>query len=144
MQACGLLLPAHVRTPCGTRHVCNEVCCLSECHILLIDLCNPILPSICGRSGLYDQTPVNAFPNTSAVIFTDSGACHEAPLTRCRLRRGMRHNGVRCMVFINPETSVHAGTLGHVSSAMLIVCHLMCLVQVIATCNNRSLAWNTV
>ena len=39
----------------------------------------------------------------------------EAPLTRCRLRRGTRHTGVRCMVFIDPEKSLRAGNLGHVS-----------------------------
>ena len=49
---------------------------------------------------------------------------HETPLTRCRLRRGNRHNGVRCMVFINPETSMHAGTMGHVSYQLL---DCMCL-----------------
>ncbi len=53
------------------------------------------------------------------LLFTDAQPFHDAPLTRCRLRRGTRHNGVRCMVFIDPATSVHVGTMGHVSSHSL-------------------------
>ena len=58
-----------------------------------------------------------AFPVVSQVLchVTDTVPYHTAALARCRLRRGTRHNGVRCMVFINPETSKHAGTQGHVS-----------------------------
>ena len=55
---------------------------------------------------------------------TDIPPYHTAALTRCRLRRGTRHNGVRCMVFIDPETSKHAGTQGHVS----LCGHCYCMV----------------
>ncbi|DBA69568.1 TPA: hypothetical protein ACH3X2_012650 [Trebouxia sp. C0005] len=64
------------------------------------------------------QTSSFVGPTDSSVF--DSAECadaqpfHDAPLTRCRLRRGTRHNGVRCMVFIDPETSMHVGTMGHV------------------------------
>ncbi|DBB01174.1 hypothetical protein WJX77_003342 [Trebouxia sp. C0004] len=56
------------------------------------------------------QTSSFVRPTDSNVF--DSAEC--AVLTRCRLRRGTRHNGVRCMVFIDPETSMHVGTMGHV------------------------------
>ncbi len=52
------------------------------------------------------------------AVVTDAQPFHDAPLTRCRLRRGTRHNGVRWM-FIDPETSMHVGTMGHVSSHSL-------------------------
>ena len=61
------------------------------------------------------------------LLFTDAQPFHDAPLTRCRLRRGTRHNGVRCMVFIDPETSMHVGTMGHVSSQPFSACLSLCV-----------------
>ena len=51
----------------------------------------------------------------STYVPADTSLLNEAALACCRLRRGTRHNGVRCMVFVNPETSSHAGSAGHVS-----------------------------
>ncbi|KAL0047223.1 hypothetical protein WJX82_010034 [Trebouxia sp. C0006] len=62
-------------------------------------------------SGFVGPTDSNVFDSAKCA---DAQPFHDAPLTRCRLRRGTRHNGVRCMVFIDPETSMHVGTMGHV------------------------------
>lgn len=82
---------------------------------LLSDWCKKLLHSYSQQCFFNACLFLTTCVSPLLCVVTDTHQYQTAALTRCRLRRGTRHNGVRCMLFIDPETSKHAGTQGHVS-----------------------------
>ena len=120
-----VVVSTHTKTPAFAAawrcllSFCNRSPILRDATALLADAA-PCLIQQLKAAPLTDMRSCSYLSSVcliSCVVcdVTDAVPYHTAALTRCRLRRGTRHNGVRCMVFIDPETSKHAGTQGHVS-----------------------------